>query len=82
MKVSRVAIILAAVAVYETTASYAGSCNNCRLEKRSAAWLSGDDKAPVLLCDCAVGDGRWNPSRLDLNQCIANANGVLAPRRG
>lgn len=83
MKVSLVAIVFAALATcHGAAASYIGSCKNCRLEKRSAAWLSGDDEAPVLLCDCAAGGGKSNPSRLDLNQCIANVKGVLTPRKG
>ncbi|KAK3364314.1 hypothetical protein B0T25DRAFT_445654 [Lasiosphaeria hispida] len=79
MKISLLAVTLATLAT-QVVASYLGSCNNCRLEGRSAPWLSGDDEAPVLLCDCTRNNGQRRGTRLDLNSCITNDDGYLIPR--
>ncbi|KAK0751312.1 hypothetical protein B0T18DRAFT_402234 [Schizothecium vesticola] len=82
MKLSLLAVALTALATHGA-ASYIGSCRNCRLEGRSAAWLSGDDEAPVLLCDCARSNNAgWRATRLDLNNCIMNNNGYLGALEG
>ena len=75
--VTVVAVISAAVSV---SASYKDSCGSCHLEKRSAGWLSGDDQAPVLICDCTDKNGHSAPTKLDLNSCLANIHGFILPQ--
>ncbi|KAK4039555.1 hypothetical protein C8A01DRAFT_16453 [Parachaetomium inaequale] len=79
MKATFLAAVLATLTA-QATASYASSCRNCRLEQWSSDWLSGNNLAPMLLCDCAQKNGGWHALRLDLNLCIANDDGNLSPR--
>ncbi|KAH6649486.1 Cyanovirin-N [Chaetomium tenue] len=81
MKISFLAVAVASLAT-QAAASYVNSCRNCRLEKWNNDWLSGDQWGPILLCDCKQTNGQWHASRLDLNNCIANDDGRLAPRQG
>lgn len=81
MKLSFLVVALASLGT-QTAASYAGSCRNCHLEKWNNDWLSGDQWGPILLCECRQKNGQWHSSRLDLNNCIANSKGDLAPRQG
>ncbi|PGH08755.1 hypothetical protein AJ80_07793 [Polytolypa hystricis UAMH7299] len=74
-------IAIASSAVVSVSASYANSCQNCRLEKRSAPWLSGDDHAPILICECGDGKGGKPTTKLDLNQCLMNKNGFMLPQK-
>jgi hypothetical protein len=82
MKLSFLATVIAMTSVIgSVSGSYAGSCRNCRLEKRSAPWLSGDDEAPMLICECGNGSGGWPTTKKDLNQCLMNKDGFILPRK-
>lgn len=81
MKISLPTTLLTLFAT-QALASYLGSCGNCRLERQNNDVLSGDDEAPVLLCDCRRTNGETRGSRLDLNNCIANVDGNMAAREG
>ncbi|KAM7203891.1 Cyanovirin-N [Rhypophila sp. PSN 637] len=51
--------------------SYRGSCSSCTIVNNNA-----------LRCNCRNQGGGWTWSELNLNNCLANANGQLDWRRG
>ncbi|KAM7215611.1 hypothetical protein V8F06_008998 [Rhypophila decipiens] len=52
--------------------SYMGTCDYCHIEH-----LGGADGDMNLVCECKAKNGDWRKSSLNLNYCVANANGQL-----